>query len=67
LAISLHAEQKVEGLKNNNYIVRIPVIEDDGEMRSLLKDFLEEEGFETESVSNGSDGLHKTWPTKKPK
>ncbi len=28
-------------------------------MRSLLKDFLEEEGFETDSASNGSDALCK--------
>ena len=26
------------------------LIEDDEEMRSLLKDFIEEEGFETDSV-----------------
>ena len=34
---------------------RILVIEDDQEMRSLLKDFFEEEGFEIDSVSNGSE------------
>jgi DNA-binding response OmpR family regulator len=33
------------------------IIEDDKEMRSLLKDFLEEEGFETDSASNGVDAL----------
>lgn len=33
------------------------IIEDDEEMRSLLKDFFEEEGFETDSVSNGVDAL----------
>jgi len=38
-------------------MVRIMIIEDDGEMRSLLKDFLEEEGFETDSASNGVDAL----------
>jgi DNA-binding NtrC family response regulator len=42
-----------------NRILRILIIEDDEEMRSLLKDSLEEEGFETDSVSNGSDGLRK--------
>jgi len=35
------------------------IIEDDEEMRSLLKDFPEEEGFETDSVSNGADALRK--------
>jgi DNA-binding response OmpR family regulator len=49
----------MEGLKNNTHIVRILVIEDDEEMRSLLKDFLEEEGFETDSASNGSDAFRK--------
>ena len=38
-------------------MVRIMIIEDDEEMRSLLKDFFEEEGFETDSVSNGIDAL----------
>jgi DNA-binding response OmpR family regulator len=33
------------------------IIEDDEEMRSLLKDFFVEEGFETDSVSNGYDAL----------
>ena len=32
---------------------RILVVEDDEEMRSLLKDFIEAEGFEADSVSNG--------------
>jgi DNA-binding NtrC family response regulator len=36
---------------------RILVVEDDAEMRSLLKDFFEEEGFETDSVSNGSEAF----------
>jgi len=35
------------------------IIEDDEEMRSLLKDFFEEEGFETDSVSSGVDALRK--------
>ena len=35
------------------------VIDDDEEMRSLLKDFFDEEGFETESASNGADALRK--------
>lgn len=36
---------------------RILIIEDDEEMRSLLEDYLEEEGFETNSVGNGSDAF----------
>ncbi len=40
-------------------MVRIMIIEDDEEMRSLLKDFFEEEGFETDSVNNGGDALRK--------
>src|SRR4030067_1907036 len=38
---------------------RILVIEDDEEMRALLKDFFLEEGFETDSVSNGSEAFRK--------
>ncbi len=38
---------------------RIQIIEDDEEMRSLLKDFLREEGYEAEAVSNGSETLRK--------
>jgi DNA-binding response OmpR family regulator len=36
---------------------RVLIIEDDEEMRSLLKDFFVEEGFETDSVSNGYDAF----------
>ena len=36
---------------------RILIVEDDEEMRSLLIDFFEEEGFETDSVSNGSEAF----------
>ena len=35
------------------------MIEDDEEMRSLLKDFFEEERIDTDSVSNGSDAFRK--------
>jgi DNA-binding NtrC family response regulator len=49
----------MEGLKNDNPLVRILVIDDDEETRSLLKDFLEEDGFVTDSVCNGSDALRK--------
>jgi DNA-binding response OmpR family regulator len=38
-------------------MVRIMIIEDDEAMRSLLEDFFEEEGFETDSASNGADAL----------
>ena len=38
------SEQSMEHLKNNNHTVRILIIEDDEEMRSLLKDSIEE-GF----------------------
>jgi DNA-binding response OmpR family regulator len=41
----------------NNSAVQILIVEDDEEMRSLLKEFLEEEGFETECASNGTDAL----------
>jgi DNA-binding response OmpR family regulator len=33
---------------------RILIIEDDEEMRSLLKDLIEEEGYEAESIENGN-------------
>jgi len=38
---------------------RILVVEDDEEMRSLLKDFFEEDGFEIDSVSNGSEAFRR--------
>jgi DNA-binding response OmpR family regulator len=38
-------------------MVRVMIIEDDEETRSLLKEFFEDEGFETDSVSNGVDAL----------
>jgi len=38
---------------------RILIIDDDEGMRSLLEDFFEEEGYETESVENGAEALHK--------
>jgi DNA-binding NtrC family response regulator len=49
----------MKDFRKYNSVVRILIIEDDEEMRSLLEDVLDEEGFETESVSNGSDGLRK--------
>ncbi len=41
----------------NNEKGRILIIEDDEEMRSLLEDYLEEEGFEINSVGNGSEAF----------
>lgn len=38
---------------------RILIIEDDEEMRSLLKEFLDEEGYETDSVDNGSEAYRR--------
>jgi DNA-binding NtrC family response regulator len=38
---------------------RILIIEDDEEMRSLLKEFLNEEGYETDSVDNGSEAYRR--------
>src|SRR4030065_2557329 len=38
---------------------RILVVEDDAEMKSLLKDFFEEDRFEIDSVSNGSEAFRK--------
>ena len=49
----------MKDFRKYNSVVRILIIEDDEEMRSLLEDVLGEEGFKTESVSNGSDGLRK--------
>ncbi len=38
-------------------MARMMIIEDDEGMRSLLKDFFEEEGFEAVSVDNGTEAL----------
>ncbi len=40
-------------------MARILIIEDDAEMRSLLKDFLEEEGFKADSAKSGPEALIK--------
>lgn len=45
--------------REDNCLARILIIDDDEEMRSLLKDFLEEEGFETDSAGNGVDAFQK--------
>ncbi len=38
---------------------RILVVEDDQEMRSLLKDFLKGEGYKVDSANNGSEAFRK--------
>jgi DNA-binding response OmpR family regulator len=38
---------------------RILVIEDDEEMRALLRDMIEDEGYKTDSVNNGSEAFRK--------
>lgn len=49
----------MEHSKNSNRNVKILVIEDDEEMRSLLKDFIEEEGYEADSVEKGTYAFRK--------
>ncbi len=41
------------------YKKRIMIIEDDSEMRSLLIDFLRDDGYEVDSAGNGSEALLK--------
>ena len=43
----------------NPYKKRVLIIEDDDEMRSLLKDFIEDEGFEAGCAANGFEALPK--------
>jgi CheY-like chemotaxis protein len=38
---------------------RILIVEDDEEMRALLRDLIEEEGYKTDSVNNGSEAFHR--------
>jgi len=40
-------------------MVRILIIEDDEEMRALLRDSLLEDGIEFDSAENGSEAIHK--------
>jgi CheY-like chemotaxis protein len=49
----------MESSKNSRPVPRILIIEDDEEMRSLLKDLLEDEGYQTESADNGSEAFGK--------
>ena len=46
----------MKGIAHNN-TTHLLIVEDDEEMRSLLKEFLEEDGFEMEYARNGSDAL----------
>jgi two-component system, NtrC family, response regulator HydG len=39
----------------------ILIIEDDREMRSLLEEFLKEEGFEVDSIGDGSEALSRVY------
>ena len=47
----------MQALPKDSHTAQILIIEDDEEMRSLLKELLEEEGFETICASNASDAL----------
>lgn len=38
---------------------RVLIIEDDEEMRALLRDVIEEDGYKTDSVNNGSEAFRK--------
>jgi len=38
---------------------RILIVEDDEEMSALLRDVIEEEGYKTDSVNNGSEAFRK--------
>jgi DNA-binding NtrC family response regulator len=49
----------MEYLENYNHMARILIIDDDEGMRSMLNDFFAEEGFETDSVNNGSEAFRK--------
>ena len=40
-------------------MVRILIVEDDEEMRSLLEDFLKDEGYEADSANSGSEAFGK--------
>lgn len=50
---------KMEMMRDSKKTLTILIIEDDEAMRSLLQDFLIEEGFEVISVSNGSEAFRK--------
>ncbi len=45
--------------RRNVHKKRVFIIEDDEEMRSLLTDMMTEEGFEADSVENGSEAFRR--------
>ncbi len=47
----------MKACENAHSVAQILIVEDDEEMRSLLKEVLEEEGFETACARNGADAL----------
>jgi len=47
----------MEGITSSSCAGKALIIEDDEGMRSLLEDFFKEEGFEVDSVSNGSEAF----------
>jgi two-component system response regulator PilR (NtrC family) len=49
----------MEPFQKINPIIRILIVEDDEEMRSLLRDFVGEEGFEADTVMNGYEAFRK--------
>jgi DNA-binding NtrC family response regulator len=49
----------MEQSRNPDRGAKILIIEDDDEMRSLLKDFIEEEGYEADSVEKGTFAFRK--------
>ena len=49
----------MQASSKDSAMVHILIIDDDDEMRSVLKELLEEERFETECASNGYDALQK--------
>jgi len=49
----------MEASNYSNPITKILIIEDDEEMRSLLRDFVEEEGYEADTVGDGYEAFRK--------
>jgi DNA-binding NtrC family response regulator len=56
-ASSSIVDMMMEPLEHPFPNTRVLIIEDDAEMRSLLRDFFAEEGFEIDSVGNGHDAF----------
>lgn len=49
-------------METSNYsdpVIKILIIEDDEEMRSLLRDFVEEEGYEADTVGDGYEAFRR--------